>query len=392
MMAPNNNRPAQIIEYTDPLEGFKGWLVIDSLDHRICAGGMRVQPGLTADQLIKMASNMNLKMRIAGLRLDGAKSGIDYDPSSPGKHAAMARFLKEIKPYIETVYSMGPDLNVDMVELENTAKSVGIPSVKMAVAQAQGMDLPYFLERLAILEHQIGGWTLGSLRAGYGVAIAALAVLHYLKKSPDKATIVIQGFGTLARAAALTLHQEGARIIAFADAEKTLVTRKPEGFDLDALLQNPGPLLPQNISGNSVTTLDKEAITEVGGDILIPVAIEGAINSANAGALQVQAIVPGANLAITPAASQDLHKRGILVLPDFLAGCGGSLSMDGLFGPPHHPRPEEVLTHIRSCMENLVQQTLIRSSQEKISPTQAALHICSTRKPIPETKPYGPLD
>jgi len=34
------------------------------------------------------------------------------------------------------------------------------------------------------------------------------------------------------------------------------------------------------------------------------------------------------------------------VLPDFLAGCGGSLSMEGLFGPANHPEAEEVLADL----------------------------------------------
>jgi len=43
--------PALVVEYTDPEEGFGGWLVIDSLEHELCAGGMRVQPGLTRERL-----------------------------------------------------------------------------------------------------------------------------------------------------------------------------------------------------------------------------------------------------------------------------------------------------------------------------------------------------
>ena len=37
---------------------------------------------------------MTRKMKIADLRVDGAKCGIDYDPSSPGKEAAVSRFAE----------------------------------------------------------------------------------------------------------------------------------------------------------------------------------------------------------------------------------------------------------------------------------------------------------
>ncbi|MFV9689967.1 MAG: Glu/Leu/Phe/Val dehydrogenase dimerization domain-containing protein, partial [Desulfobacteria bacterium] len=77
-----NREPELIVGYTDPVEGFKGWLVIDALSHKLCAGGLRVQKGLTQDRVIDLARNMTLKMRISGIRADGAKSGIDYDPTS----------------------------------------------------------------------------------------------------------------------------------------------------------------------------------------------------------------------------------------------------------------------------------------------------------------------
>ena len=35
--------PILVIEYTDPEEKFKGWLVINGLTHSLCAVGMRVQ-------------------------------------------------------------------------------------------------------------------------------------------------------------------------------------------------------------------------------------------------------------------------------------------------------------------------------------------------------------
>ena len=163
-----------VVEYTDQMEGFRGWLAIDRQVHRLSAGGMRVQPGLTREHLVEMARNMTRKMRIADLRVDGAKCGIDYDPTSPGKAAAVKRFLSAIRPFVETVYSMGPDLNIDMNELQSAARDLGIPSVKMAIARAQGWDLDYFLERSQVLEREIEGLSLSRLRAGYGVAAAAL--------------------------------------------------------------------------------------------------------------------------------------------------------------------------------------------------------------------------
>ena len=155
IIGQSEHKSALIFDYKDPQEGFEGWLVIDRFVHRLSAGGMRVQKGLTRDHLVAMAENMTRKMQIAELRVDGAKCGIDYDPDSPGKKEAVSRFLNAIAPYIRSNYSMGPDLNIDMVELEEAASAVDIPSVKMAVANCQGWDLDYFQERSSILKKNI---------------------------------------------------------------------------------------------------------------------------------------------------------------------------------------------------------------------------------------------
>jgi len=381
--------PALVVEYTDPQEGFKGWLVIDTLNHGLCAGGMRVQVGLTREHLINMARNMTRKMQICGLRVDGAKCGIGYDPAAPGKKAAIARMMAAIKPYILERYSMGPDLNVEMDELETIGRGVGIPAVKTAVAKAQGWELDYFLKRYQILKQEVDGWPLGKIRAGYGVAAAALAVLDHLGIAPEKASVAVQGFGTLAKATAYSLYQQGVKISGLADAQKCVITLTGGGLDIDKILKTQGTLLPETGYGNSVVIKERREILNISCDILIPAAIENAIGAAEAAELKIKAVVPGANLAVTPEAENLLYKRKILALPDFLAGSGGPLSMEGLFAPRNHPAPTEVLRHIASRMSNIVKQVLIRSAEEKISPCQAALRLCTESVPQPGTRPYG---
>lgn len=383
--------PALVIEYTDPEEGFQGWLVIDTLDHQLCAGGMRVQKGLTREHLARMARNMTCKMRMCGLRVAGAKSGIDYDPAAPGKRAAMSRFMTAISPYIQSRYSMGPDLNVEMAELESIGRDLGLPAVKMAVAKAQGWDPDYFSARYQVLNQKIDGFPLGKLRVGYGVAVAALTILDHLDVRFDQATLAIQGFGALAKAAAYGLDRKGIRIIALADQDKCIVSEDGHGLDIKQLLDTVGPLLPEKDYGKGIRVASREEIFNIPCDVLIPAALENTITENVAGQLQVRAVVPGANLAVTDEADNLLYQRGITVLPDLLAGSGGSLSMEGLFSPHDHPGPAAVLAHVEQRMTKLVKQTLDRSMAESISPARAALRICSEAVSPPDTKPYGDL-
>ena len=389
-----NRKQELIVEYTDSLEGFKGWAVIDALSHKLCAGGVRVQKGLTLDCVRDLASNMTTKMRIAGIRADGAKCGINYDPHSPGKKEALYRFIRAIRPYVLERYSLGPDLNTTMCELDDIAERLSIPAVKMAIAKAQGFDLPSFLKRYRILKQPFGHATLGRLRAGFGLAAACQGVLEFLNIPPQEATVAIQGFGGLGSAAAYTLHEAGIKIIALSDEEKSLISTNNQSLDIKAMLPSTtncgtGFIPSSGINGRYG---DRNQIYDVKCDVFIPAAIENVITVDNAGVLPIKAVVTGANLAVTHEAEKILIDRGIIIIPDFVAGCGGSLSMDGLFGPEIEPSAQEVLKHVNKRMRRIVKKVIKRSRQDGVTTREAALRLCSEVPIYPEARPYGPMD
>jgi glutamate dehydrogenase/leucine dehydrogenase len=326
-------------------------------------------------------------MRVAGLRVDGAKSGIDYDPRSAGKDAAVGRFLQALRPYVESAYSMGPDLNMEMDELEQIARKTGLPSIKMAIARAQGWDLGYFQERYGVLRQDAGGSPLGRLRAGYGLAAAVLAVLDFLAINRADAAVVVQGFGTLGRGAALSLHRAGIRIGAVADIDRCLIAAPGTGLDIPALLAEGS--LAAVTAGRGGTAENPSAVTGLPCDVFVAAAVEDSVPVAAAATMAARAVVPGANLAISPESLAIFQQRGIPVLPDYLAGCGGSLSMEGLFGPAHHPGPQEVLNHVGRKMAETVTRVLEKSRRDGVSPTTAAEEICRDAVVAPASRPYG---
>ncbi len=383
--------PEVIVEYTDPLEGFKGWLVIDALSHRLCAGGVRVQAGLSRECVAQLARNMTLKMRITGIRADGVKSGIDYDPHSPGKTEALYRFVRAIRPYVLERYSLGPDLNVKLNELDRIGSRLGIPSVKMAIAKAQGFDLPYFLERYNLLKSPIDHVTLGRLRSGFGLAAACLGALDFLKIPYEEATVAIQGFGGLGSACAYSLDRSGVKVVGLADEEKSLISTNRHPLDIKNLVNNATDgLIPKRPGQGDYG--DRKRIYDVACDVLIPAAIEDAIVLDNAETISAKGIVPGANLAVTEEAEKLLSDLDVIVIPDFVAGCGGSLSMDGLFGPKDPPSVQNVLDHVEKRMRTIVKTVLERSQKDGIRPREAALNLCSEATVYPGARPYGPLE
>ena len=383
-----------IVEYTDPLEGFKGWLVIDSMTHKLAAGGLRVQKGLTCECVQRLAATMTLKMRIAGIRADGAKSGIDYDPASPGKQEALYRFIRAIRPYMEECYSMGPDLNTTMPELDAVCQRLGISSIKNAVARNQQLDDAAFAQRTALLAAPCGHATLGRLRSGAGLAASCLATLEFLDISPEKATVAIQGFGGLAAGAAYFLHKAGVRIVGLADREKSLYSINGTPLDIPALLaaQDGGEkgIIPRAENPKSAYAENRK-IYDLPCDIFVPAAIEKAVDKEVAKRIRTKAIASGANLAVTEEAEQILHQRAIPVIPDMVAGCGGSLSMEGLYGPETPPTAEDVINHVDRKTRKIVKAMLQRSQQDNVSPREAALRLCAEAPLYPDSKPYVPL-
>jgi len=390
MRSSLNTGPELVVEYTDPLEGFKGWLVIDSMAHTLCAGGLRVQKGLTRDTIQHLAANMTLKMRIAEIRADGAKSGIDYDPASPGKEEALFRFIRAIKPFVIQRYSMGPDMNTSMPELDAICSRLGISSIKAAVATAQNFDGDTFKQRIALLTEQAGPAALGRLRAGVGLAAAALAALEFQGIPISEGTVVIQGFGCLAASAAHFLSQAGVKIIGISDRDKSLISTDGIPLDIAPLLnQCSDGILHENILQGNYGSRDE--IFTVPCDVFIPAAVEKTVGEQEARTMQVGAVVCGANLAVIAEAEKILYERGILLIPDMIAGCGGSLSMEGLFAPETMPTVDDVLSHVDAKTRSIVKKMLKRSRHDGVPPREAALRICAETPVYPGTRPYGRL-
>jgi len=378
----------EVIRYTDPTEGFRGFLAFHGDRHRLAAGGFRVQAGLRRETIAALAEAMTLKQRLLGLAVDGAKAGIDYDPRAPGKREAMRRFMCFLRPWLVERFSMGSDVGTTWAEIESLASEQGLLSAKAAVARAQGLEETDFVSRVRLLDDVIGGLTLGQRRAGHALAAAAIAAVA---RSPQKQLIRagIQGFGTLARGAILSLSEAGVVIVAVADEHGCLVA-PAGGLNVPTLLAVPQgmPLRGHASSGNCLLE-PREALFDHKLDLIVLAACEGAVSEEQATKLRTSVVAVGANLALVPAVEDLLHRRDILVIPDFVGGCGGSASMDALFGSPCCPSPKVVLDQTELRMRGLVHQIFDLADRQGVTPRQAALTVCNSHDATKSRRPYG---
>ncbi|HSZ69045.1 MAG TPA: Glu/Leu/Phe/Val dehydrogenase dimerization domain-containing protein [Solirubrobacteraceae bacterium] len=380
--------PPTLLEYRDP-EGFRGFLAYSGTSRPLAAGGLRVQRGLTGETIVALAEAMRLKENVLQLNVDGAKCGIDYDPTADGKHAAMRRFLRWLRPELEDRLSVGPDMGTTFAEIEALARAEGIPSAKAAIARAQGLSELQVVRRLKTLDSKVGSLTVGARRAGQALAHAALAAARHrgLSANGRPLSCALQGFGTLGRGAAATMREAGVELTTIADEHGSL--RCSAGIDLQRLLaaDRRAPLAsPQQAT---TTSGSREAVLAEPVDLLLLAACEDALALEDVERVRAPIVAVGANNGLRDEVETALGERGILVVPDFIGGAGGSAAMDALFSPAVCPDPVTVLAHVALIARTLVERTMATACKAGVYPREAALGIAEQAALSGDARPYG---
>ena len=370
--------------FEDSSTGARGWLAYDGEARPLAVGGLRVQRGLTAGMLESLAERMTLKERVLGLNVDGAKCGLAYDPTAPGKAAALRGFLAFLRDDLETRLSLGCDMGTQWHELERLAVLEGIPSIKVAIRTAQGLSDEDFFHRIGLLDERVGTLTLAERRAGHALACAAVSAARATAGAAEGARCALQGFGNLGRGAAQSLAEHGVVLVAVADEHGCAAD--PDGLDVERLLA--APYGTPVASGRSA--LPREALAELPCDLLVLAATENAIPLEQAPRVQAPAVVVGANCGLTEEVEEALRAGGILVVPDFIGGIGGSASMEALFGSVRPPASgAAVLERTSHLMRELVDDLVETARREDASIRSVALGLAASRAGTNGERPYG---
>ncbi|MRR14599.1 hypothetical protein EG833_04060 [archaeon] len=155
----------------------------------------------------------------------------------------------------------------------------------------------------------------------------------YPKLLRDK-KVVVQGSGKVGGSLLQELKAFDVDIIAVADAGGAVIGSHLDADDLMRSVidtaNNPDRGLRSSIMGaeKNVKKMifgarEGSAVLELECDILVPAALENAISIHNADMIRARIIACGSNGPNTSKAEMVLHKRGIIVIYDFLANQGG---------------------------------------------------------------------
>ncbi|MET9366379.1 Glu/Leu/Phe/Val dehydrogenase dimerization domain-containing protein [Streptomyces griseoflavus] len=376
-------RPPHLhVTWTDEPTGATGYLVIDRLLRGASSGGLRMRPGCTLAEVADLARAMTLKEALVYRPEDrytpfgGAKGGIDFDPAHPEAPAVLERFLRAVRPLVETYWSVGEDLGTRQEDIDRAFDSIGLRSCVHAalpfVEDGAEAGLTRISEAFAV---EVDGLGLGDTVGGYGVAQSVLSVLAEHQELPAEQTAVVQGFGSMGGATARYLSRAGIRVVAVVDRDGVVLDER--GIDVERLLadRSPAGLVNRATLPPGATLLPVGDWLTVQADVLVTAAASYAVDETNCAEVRARYLVEGANVSVLPAAEAALAARGVVVVPDFAANfAANSWWWWTLFGDIG-PHADEALTKIEKTMRDITAEIFQRVRATGVTPRQAATAI-----------------
>jgi glutamate dehydrogenase (NAD(P)+) len=367
------------LTWTDPITGRHGFLVIDRLVRGLAGGGMRVRAGCRLEEVSRLAAAMSLKNGVLGIPAGGAKCGVDCDPREPEAMPLLRRFVRAMHPLWNSYVATGEDLGVQQSTLNAIFADIGLDSSMRAALLAREDYAAARDQMSAALTVVHDGIPLVDQVGGFGVAVATAAALERMRAEVSGARVVIQGFGSMGGSAARHLARLGAVVTGVADVRGLVVNQ--DGLDVERLLaarDDLGVIDRAALAGDD-RELPRDEWVALECDVLVPAAVEDAINPANCERVRTRLVVEAANLPTATSADTRLRSRGVTVLPDFVANAATNawawwLAL-GLVGPA----ADAAFARIREVRPRVVGEVLDRASDTGVSPRDAARRIANDR-------------
>jgi glutamate dehydrogenase/leucine dehydrogenase len=343
--------PAKILQVHDPQIGLRGFVVVDNIALGTAIGGVRISPTVSPLEVSRLARTMTLKSSIAGLDHGGGKAGIIADPKQKNIEQifrAFARMMGGVEEYVPAP-DMGSDERMMVWVKEEIGRVLGLPE-------------------------EVGGLPLDKLGAtGYGVAECAEIACNFVDLSLKGATVAIQGFGNVGRAAASFLAEKGAAIVAVSDSLGTLA--QSSGLNVEQLIETKlekGTVL----ESSQGTTLPGDAIFGTQCDIMVPAATPDVIHQGNLAQVGAKLILQGANIPVTLEAEKLMAEHGVLVVPDFIANAGGLIMAAMEY---RQKSAQEAFVAIERKIKKNTEKILHKAKHEQLLPRDAAEKLALER-------------
>ena len=274
-------------------------------------GGLRYHPTVDEDHAAALANLMTWKTAVVDVPFGGAKGGINCDPTQLSRtelDGLTRAFVQQIREVI------GPKLDIPAPDVNTNADVMAW--IMDEYSHHYGFSPGVVTGKPVHLFGSVGR----EEATGRGVMICLREQLASMGRNLNDVTVALQGFGNVGSHAARLIAEQGGRIVAVADHLGAV--SNDEGLDVTALCQ--WTTEHRTVNGfPGGEAFDGEEVIVWPADVLIPAAMEDAIDADRARELRAKIVVEAANAPTTPDADAILRDRGVIIVPDILANAGG---------------------------------------------------------------------
>ena len=277
-------------------------------------GGIRYHPGVTRDEVKALSGWMVYKCAVVDIPYGGGKGGIVIDPTeyTESELERITRaFATELRPFIgEDRDIPAPDVNTGQREMN---------WIKDTYETLENTTEPSVITGKAI---ESGG-SRGRVEAtGRSTMLTAREAFDYFGKDIPGASVAIQGYGNAGSIAArLLANTQGMNIVAVSDSSGAVYD--PSGLDPKAVKEFKNETGSVRGYDGAAEEITNDELLTLDVDLLVPAALENAIDGELAHEVEADIIVEAANGPLTPEADEVLADRDVFVFPDILANAGG---------------------------------------------------------------------
>jgi glutamate dehydrogenase (NAD(P)+) len=348
--------PEYVVEVYDPIVGMRGFLVVDNTALGLGKGGIRMTPNVTLEEVKRLARTMTWKNALAGIPFGGAKAGMVWQGGNDvQKKAHVQSFARALAHLIPHKYIAGPDVNSGEKEMAWFAQAAG--TLKASTGKPAKMKG---------LPHELGS-------TGFGVAHSARVAAQIAGIKLKGATVAIEGFGNVGTFAFKFLTQMGAKVVAVSDSRGGVYSEK--GLNQAALhkVKKAGKSV-KDYPGGKALTHDKFWALPV--DILVPAAVTDVINDKNKKKIRAKMIVEGSNIPMKERIEKELHHKGIIIVPDFVANAGGVISS---YAEYKGMTPKQMFKLVQNKVVAATKAVMTESIKKKRYPREVAMELAQKK-------------
>jgi len=294
------------------IQSFAGYRVQHSTARGPAKGGIRYHPGVTLDEVKALSTWMTWKCAVVNIPFGGGKGGITCNP----KEMSQTELERMTRRYASAILPLiGPERDIPAPDVYTNSQIMAW--IMDTYSMTKGYPIPGVVTGKPIA---LGG-SLGRNEAtGRGVFYTIQSAAEHLRIPIKGAKVVVQGFGNAGSIAAQLLDSNQAYVIGVNDSRGCVYNSN--GLDIPKLIMHKEKTGGVVGMANSETISPQELLA-LECDILIPAALENAIDASNAGAVKAKIVGEAANGPVTPEGDAILEKNGVFLIPDILCNAGG---------------------------------------------------------------------